>query len=120
MAEPWRPPIELLLWAGVTCMADEKVMPPSVERETMIGSALPGPPWKRVQLTYTVPAKCDIAPWSTQIAILSLKSAGLVRSVASTGLDQCWPPSVERETVSSSELVDIQRTPARLPEREIP
>src|SRR5216683_4246820 len=115
MAEPWRPPIELLLWAGVTCIAGENVAPPSVERETMIGSALPGPPWKRVQLTYTVPANDELAPWSTQIAILSLKSTGLVRSVASTGPDQCLPPSLERETVISSELVTTPRTPARLP-----
>src|SRR5260370_7608241 len=96
-------------------MADEKVCPPSVERETMIGSATPGPPWKSVQLTYTVPAKGDLAPWSTQIAILSLKSTGLVRSVASTGPDQGWPPSLERETGLTSELGTTPPPPARLP-----
>src|SRR5712692_2669754 len=115
MTEPWRPPMALLLWAGVSCLAGEKVRPPSVDRESMIGSARPGGPWKRVQLTYTLPAKSELAPLSTQIAILSLKSTGLVRSVASTGSDQCRPPSVERETVSSSELVATPRTPARLP-----
>src|SRR5258708_37952963 len=42
MAGPWRPPIEWLLWAGGTCMAGEKVAPRSGERETLLGSALPG------------------------------------------------------------------------------
>src|SRR5215472_681920 len=99
IVEPWRPPIELLLKLALSLLTGENVLPPSVERLNTIGSALLFTPTNRVQLTYTLPLNCEVALLSTQTASLSLKSTGLVLSVANTGSDHVAPLSLERDTV---------------------